>query len=162
MNFEDPNKIEVVKSGVDFVFEQNSELIKAGTKEQYSEYLDDIFPNSKFKDIVFHGTNMKLDEIKFKSLGLTTAHFIDNKEFARLWAEDRTKSREEGSPEVYAVVVNILNNENDWYDGVVNKYDNNGDVTGNEITMRRESDIHLLGSKQDIENFKKFVSSKEK
>lgn len=53
------NKIEKpqLKEGVDFVFEQNLELAKIGTKEQYSEYLNSIFPDSKFKDIVFHGTS---------------------------------------------------------------------------------------------------------
>lgn len=147
-----------IKEGIDFVFNQNPELLSVGSKEEYSKYLDNIFPESKVKDIVYHGTNMKLDDFKFRSLGLTSAHFIDNKEFARLWAEERTKFREEGSPEVYAVVVKILNNENDWHDGVIKKYDNDGEVTGNEITMYREEDVHLLGSKKDLENFKEFVS----
>jgi hypothetical protein len=154
---EDKETANKIKEGIDFVFEQRPELIKIGTKEQYYEYLNKIFPDSKFKDIVYHGTNMKLDEIKFKSLGLSSAHFIDNKEFAKLWAEDRVNFREEGSPEVYAVIVNISDDENDWHNGFINKYDNAGNVTGNEITMRRENDIHLLGSKQDIEKFKEFV-----
>jgi hypothetical protein len=155
---EDKETANKIKEGVDFVFEQSPELIKIGTKEQYSEYLDKIFPDSKFKDIVYHGTNMKLDEIKFKSLGLSSAHFIDNKEFAKLWSEEKVNFMETGSPEVYAVVVNISDDENDWHNGFINKYDNAGDVTGNEITMRRENDVHLLGSKQDIEKFKEFVS----
>ena len=45
-----------IKDGVDFVFEQNPELNIIGTKEQYSKYLDTVFPNSKVKDIVFHST----------------------------------------------------------------------------------------------------------
>ena len=44
-----------IKEGVNFVFEQNPELTKIGTKEQYSKYLDTIFPKSKIKDIVYHG-----------------------------------------------------------------------------------------------------------
>jgi len=48
-----------VRKGVDFVFEQNPELEKIGTKEQYSEYLDTIFPKSKIKDIVYHGSGNK-------------------------------------------------------------------------------------------------------
>lgn len=50
-----------IKEGVDFVFEQNPELSKVGTKEQYSEYLDTIFPESKVKDIVYHTTNENFD-----------------------------------------------------------------------------------------------------
>jgi len=47
MNFDQPIKKEVlvnpeskIKEGVDFVFEQNPELKKIGTEEQYSEYLN--------------------------------------------------------------------------------------------------------------------------
>lgn len=43
-------KIEV-KQGVDDIFKSNSELSKIGTQEQYSEYLDTIFPDSKIKEI---------------------------------------------------------------------------------------------------------------
>jgi hypothetical protein len=45
-----------VKEGVDSVFESNPELASIGTQEQYSQYLDTIFPDSKVKDIVYHGT----------------------------------------------------------------------------------------------------------
>lgn len=46
-----------VKQGVDFVFENTPELNNIGTQEQYSQYLDTIFPGSKVKDIVYHGTD---------------------------------------------------------------------------------------------------------
>lgn len=45
-----------IKEGVDFVFEQNPELADIGTPEQYSAYLNTIFPDSQVKDIVYHGT----------------------------------------------------------------------------------------------------------
>lgn len=150
-----------IKEGVSFVFEQNPELSTIGTEEQYSLYVDTIFPDSKFKDIVYHGTNIHLDEFKFRSLGLTSSHFISNKEFAKLWANERVVSRGEGSPEVYAFVVNILDNEDDYYGGSITRYDNAGDVTGKEITVYREEDAHLLGSKQDMGKFKKFTSGEE-
>lgn len=52
---------EQVKDGVNFVFEQNPELVRIGTKEQYSEYLNTIFPESNIKDIVYHTTNNDFD-----------------------------------------------------------------------------------------------------
>ena len=55
---------ETVKEGVDFVFEQSPELSSIGTKEQYSQYLDQIFPNSVVKDIVYHGSPVKFDNFK--------------------------------------------------------------------------------------------------
>lgn len=45
-----------IKEGVDFVFEQNPELASIGTKEEYSEYLESIFPESLIKKPLFHGT----------------------------------------------------------------------------------------------------------
>ena len=46
-----------VKPGVEELFESNPDLADIGTQEQYSQYLDTIFPDSKVKDIVYHGTD---------------------------------------------------------------------------------------------------------
>lgn len=45
-----------IKEGVNFVFSEHPALEKIGTKEQYSNYLETIFPQSKIKDITYHGT----------------------------------------------------------------------------------------------------------
>lgn len=60
----DENKIEKpqVKEGVDFVFEQHPELSEIGTKEQYSEYIDTIFPEGKIKDIFYHSSKVKIED----------------------------------------------------------------------------------------------------
>jgi exodeoxyribonuclease-5 len=44
-----------VKEGVQELFNSNPELANIGTQEQYSQYLDTIFPDSKVKDIVYRG-----------------------------------------------------------------------------------------------------------
>jgi hypothetical protein len=72
------NKIEKlqIKEGVDFVFEKHPELTQIGTKEQYSEYLDTIFPESKIKDIVYHQTTSKeFDVADWKLSRLGGAYF---------------------------------------------------------------------------------------
>src|SRR5574343_1294158 len=43
-----------IKVGVDSIFKENPELLTIGTQEQYSQYLDTIFPDSKLKDIFSH------------------------------------------------------------------------------------------------------------
>ena len=48
-----------VKDSVNFVYNQHPELSSIGTPEQYSQYLNTIFPNSKVKDIVYHGSRSK-------------------------------------------------------------------------------------------------------
>jgi|GEM_PF-6057812 len=65
------------KKGLDFVFEKNTELTLIGTKEQYSEYLDTIFPKSIMKDIVYHGTNVTFDEFKQRGI-LKGSYFTDD------------------------------------------------------------------------------------
>jgi hypothetical protein len=53
-----------INYGVDFVYNQHPNLSEIGTKEQYSKYIDTIFPNSMNKNIWFHGTNVNPNEIK--------------------------------------------------------------------------------------------------
>ena len=49
-----------IKEGVSELFESNPKLASIGTQEQYSQYLDTIFPDSKVKDIVYHGSKSEL------------------------------------------------------------------------------------------------------
>lgn len=48
--------------GIDFVFSQSPELASIGSKAQYLQYLSTIFKTSKVKDIVYHFSNVKIDE----------------------------------------------------------------------------------------------------
>lgn len=48
-----------IKSGVSELFKSTPELSKIGTPEQYSQYLDTIFPDSKVKDILYHGSKYR-------------------------------------------------------------------------------------------------------
>jgi hypothetical protein len=62
-----------VKDGVDFVFEQNPQIAEIGTPEQYSQYVDSIFPDSKVKDIVYHGSSaFGFQEFSKEKLGTFT------------------------------------------------------------------------------------------
>jgi len=53
-----------IKPGVDFVFEQNPELEKIGDKQQYSKYLETVFPESKVKEIAYHSTDAIFEKFK--------------------------------------------------------------------------------------------------
>jgi hypothetical protein len=54
------------RPGVHFVFALCSDLEGIGTTNQYSEYLDTIFPKSRIRDIVYYGTNSRFDIFKEK------------------------------------------------------------------------------------------------
>ncbi len=47
------------------VFNVKPELANIGTPEQYIKYLQTIFPDSKVKDVVWHGTKKPLENNKF-------------------------------------------------------------------------------------------------
>jgi hypothetical protein len=56
----------IIKPGVSEVFESNPELSSIGTAQQYSQYLDTVFPDSKVKDIVYHGSGQKIEQFEIK------------------------------------------------------------------------------------------------
>ena len=58
------------KPGVQELFNSNPELANIGTPQQYSQYLDTIFPDSKVKDIVYHGSSQfGFDKFSKEKLG---------------------------------------------------------------------------------------------
>lgn len=167
-----------IKEGVDFVFEQHSELADIGTQEQYSQYIDSIFPDSKVKDILYHASSHKFAEFKDPS----------SSGLSHIWFSEKPLKYQYGEY-MYAVIVNLKNalSEHDedyakeikFYESPINpEWINNYHLTGElpqykydgtirssrvddgrSITVRNPKQIHILGSKQDIEDFKKFVSN---
>lgn len=240
-----------IKEGVNFAFEQNPELLQIGTKEQYSEYLDTIFPDSKIKDIVYHGTsdledktlNKKSSFKKYSGLVPDVSKigfwFSFEKETSELFAKDalkRTspdflerkretykefKDRMKSFLEKYKYsekdTLNLYNDDIKWYSDepyniaiklniqnpkyfsnnteifneltnsprseqgaggslIYNRYStdaliqNKGslnydghdkftDIEGSQVLVFKPEQIHILGSKQDIKNFKNFIEN---
>lgn len=175
------NRIEKtqIKAGVDFVFEQNPELASIGTMEQYSKYLDTVFPESKVKEIVYHASPNKFSEFKDPS-GSGLSH---------IWFSQKPLLGQYGE-HVYPVLLNIENPLDEYnsqnYPEELRKYEsptnpewiNNYHITGelpkykydgtirssrvddgSSITARSPKQIHILGSQIDIENFRKFIAS---
>jgi len=161
-----------IKAGVADLFDKFPQLARIGTPEQYSQYLDTIFPYSKVKDIVYHSSPSKFTRFKDPaSSGLS-----------HIWFSEEPLDSQFG-PNVYAVVLNLQNplvqdNPNyskelrsfesplnpDW----VNNYDKTGELprfkydgtirsssvdSGRSITVRNPDQIHILGSTEDIEGF---------
>ena len=211
MNFDQPkNEItktpeNKIKEGVDFVFEQNPELSKIGTEQQYSKYLETIFPDSKIKDIVYHGSPDKNIESmlspkdegykkqKTTTTGVAGIYFTDKIDEAKKYIggfNGEENSSNEGK--VYPVILNITKPiivANTVLDGLsdgfgktfiwnvqegsldgLKKAGIDGMIAGEymirteghkELVVFNKEDAHILGSNQDIEKFKEFVS-KEK
>jgi len=133
--YKTPTKI---KQGVEEIFNENPELNSIGTLQQYSAYLDTIFPDSKVKDIVYHGTEDKFDKFDIKYFGKNDFGDLGKGFY---FAFDKANIFNE--PIVVSAIVDDTNSKQN---------------PGYEIMIPNAEQIHILGNKQDIEGFKNFVN----
>jgi hypothetical protein len=181
MNFNQAPKKENIQTpeskideGIDFIFKQHSELEKVGTKEEYSKFLRTIFPNSICKDIVYHGGEVK--EFIKREEG---SYFTKNIEYAlkngdiiipallnitrgvRLPYISKTSVAETFKEQIKEHQADGIIGEEEM--GIVTKNGKSFIASGESLVVFEPNQIHMLGSKKDIEEFKNFVSNiKEK
>lgn len=209
INFEE-SKLEKpqIKEGVDFVFKQHQELAEIGTMEQYSEYLETIFPESKIKDIVYHQTTSKEFDVtdwKLSRLGGAYFNFYNSQKtnprliqgMIELFGKERTikavvdvhnpfivnrqnyKEIEKriglSTQDISKLRNNFDLSENDSVLGFANPAQDKGeidDLENHSICKDKKSSIelalfdpsnqvHILGSKQDIEGFRNFTQAEK-
>lgn len=174
-NIENPK----IKKGVDFVFEQNTELFEIGTKEQYSEYLETIFPESNIVDIVWHGSpEGKIENFNENRQFISKGFFFsDSLEHA-----DKFANWKDGQPVIHGNLLNIKKPLKEKFipsldiketkPQVVERARNSGydslilDTVDlgfkiNEFIVLNSDQIYILGSKNDLEGFKKFIENKK-
>ena len=159
-----------IKNGVDQLFNDNDKLSTIGTKQQYSKYIESIFPDSKNKEILFRGENennkngkyFTPDENYAKVFGKNVKPFIINsnnvldlrKYNIELDAELIDKSGRETERE------NLWVNKNIDIDKLIDNSDTVvGLDAGNQVlSIYTKNDVYQLGSELDITGFKKFVA----
>lgn len=96
-----------VKPGVSELFKSNPELTSIGTPEQYSQYLDTIFPDSKVKDIVYHSSiNSDKQEFK-KSTRVVGYYFATTPKEALQHAERQLSNPKDAT--LYKILLNLKN-----------------------------------------------------
>lgn len=167
-------------SNIDEVFEDNPEIatLFKNNKEFYQEYLNSIFPNSKIKEILWHGTisENKIEkfnhEYQYNKKGVT---YFGNLKQAIVY-KDKNRGR------MYSVLINSKNpyiqklmpNENLWatdqlekehldsfreagYDAIIGE----GIFVDTERIIFEPEQIHILGSEQDILQAKEWLKSKQ-
>jgi hypothetical protein len=170
-----------VKGGVAEVFNENSELSKIGTLSQYSEYLETIFPDSKLKDIVYHGSANIFEEFDINLIGKNTPsnkplgiYFTPNSKIADFLYQGTSEEKfdEQGfrykekvnTGKVYAALLNL----NEIKEGVnfikeedpIDEYDTENLLKYDAYVAKDKNQIYILGSNKDIEGFKNFVEVK--
>jgi predicted kinase len=155
-----------IKDGVEELFNSNPELSDIGTAEQYSQYLDTVFPDSQVKDIVYHGTKAIFDTFKVGKRGISFGEYNYAKEY-----EDPERDQEiyRQPQRVIAAVLNMVNPNKEITekedalksnnDSIFTEKRTNG-LTKEYVVFEPEQ-VHILGNKQDLEGFKKFVDKTE-
>ena len=140
--------------------ELKSSIITPQQKQQaqqiYSQYLDTIFPDSKVKDIVYHGSNIKFEEFLEDNL-----NYFGTKEIAKGYGKYLYSSLIEIKKPYYEDGGNLSNQSYEDLFDKLDKSDSDGFVSNNKnlFVPKTEKQIHILGSKQDIEGFKSFVNN---
>jgi hypothetical protein len=160
-----------IKTGVDFIYKHHPELTNIGTPEQYSQYLETIFPNSKVKEIVYHSSPNKIEKFRESYFGIYFAYSpithggygsIVNAALLNIKNPlTLPKNKEEwlAYDKEYRAYMNYTTDAEGYrsfkYDGSIER----SSVTNNglQVRVRDPEQIHILGSKEDVEGFKNFV-----
>ena len=184
------------------LFNTTSELSKLGTIEEYTQYLDNIFPDSKIKDLMYHQTSAKkFDAFKESPMGANYFSFFDvptggvlSPLFTKLGSNKVLTKVNVNKPFIinknnYSAVkkatglatqdVNklkksfdlskndaVLGFPNPRFDkGELNNFPQINFIDGRrgdliELAVMDPKNTHILGSKPDIELFKKFMDNK--
>ena len=173
------------KREVSVVFKDNKDLQDIGSEEQYLEHLNAIFPDSKTKKTVYHGGSLnKNDKIK-KTNFFNHFFFTSSKDYAASYSKDKSgvvqtailniknlaNARElleaEGIEVTSGNLLKVTNSNDvakelmsEGYDGVYaeDADENTKELNFDEYVVFDPEQIHILGSKKDMEMFQNHVS----
>lgn len=169
------------KDDIDYIFKQNPELSKIGNQQQYSRYLETIFPESKVKNIGFKGTNGSQyfsDSKEYAdNYGGNVSQYIfnlknpmyisnfnkkyDNKELKFTVGDELIADKYESSVNLLWELDEPLGRRFD------EEFNNSDSIIGPEAGFEKHttyyikdiSNIYKLGTKEDIDGFRQFVES---
>lgn len=147
--FSEKNKFEqpMIKKGVDFIFQRYPQLASIGTKEQYSQYLDSIFPQSPYKEIVYHSSENEFEDFNNEMIGKNT----DSK-FLEYYGRRIHFTTEPSSGYGKFVIAAVINPSEDQ-----GEYPTDNAYVNPRVENAEQ--IQILGSEKDINGFKKFINS---
>jgi len=165
------------------IFNNTPDLAKAGTVQEYLDYLGTVFPNSEVSYPLYHGTknkfktfdvntwNNETDKI-FHSKGFWFTHFeeeaenyggiiktvlVDIKKPHRKPVGFNAKNERVFADQVDDVTI-ALEQGNDSAILDINEGGLDGESPVTEYVVFDPKQIHTLGSKEDIEGFKKYTT----
>ena len=166
---------EQIKNEVEDLFNDNPKLSSIGTPEQYYEYLNSIFPDSKVEGIFYHSSVVKIEKFRDTMFGIYFSYSpmlynyggIVNKAILNIQnplvipkPEDSRETKETYLKE-YRTYLNPISFSPKGeaiykYDGSIES----SSVTkeGMQVRVRNSNQIHILGSEDDIIGFENYVN----
>jgi hypothetical protein len=154
-------------SNIESFFESHPELSSIGSLEQYYNYLKTIFPNSKVKNFVYHSSSNEIEKFRNTMFGTYFSYspikdvYGKNIIIALINVKNPLiKPKPTDSEEVkiiYDKEFRNYNNPSSQYDSSIE----GSTVTdeGIQIRVKDPNQIHILGSKEDLEKFKNYTKS---
>lgn len=141
------------------VFNNNPELSKVGDVFSYAIYLDTIFPDSKVKDIVYHGADEKIDSFtldKKKNKEEKGLFFFGKRKSAQLW---RDASFEEDNTKQGDLISALLNLKNPRLENFENKsaWDMKNYLIANPSKLTKEGQSLLNTTFNKVDNNKAII-----
>lgn len=178
-----------VNPDVTYVLKENPELAAVGTPQQYVQYLNSIFPDSKVKDVVYHGSGVNIISKEGWKTGKETGtghRGVLGYYFSKYLLDAKIYAQRAGSPKatpesllqqgyIVPAIVNAQSKttETEVYDrfAEIRRWDENyagfdtvtygqGLDENKEVVVKSKEQIHILGSNKDIAGFKSFVKKK--
>ena len=168
---------------IEQVFLAHPELAAIGTPGQYSQYLSTIFPDSVVKMILHHRSPNKIDKFdksrisqtnarKFYFSPFNTSRYGSNLYYVILNIKNLAKPQDKEWLDAYiSNHPEYVEGRNKWFSPSVEMYVNSDKygfdgvfayegTNDDEYSVYEPEQIHILGSQEDIEGFKKFVGEK--
>lgn len=170
--YEDIQKKEIrsLTKDVRFIFEINPELSVIGTSEQYLQYIESIFPESKKQEVVYHGTNkFEGDEFDIAKSRFGVGFYFADREYLK-WDKRgekvipvkinaNYKSVELPRLEFMVPRAEIEEKRKAIKEGYNSLKVTNQDKSQEYYIVFNSGQIHIFGSKPDLLGFKEFIKN---
>ncbi len=154
-----------------WIYSSNAGLKQAGTFEQYEAYVNSIFPDSKIKDVLWHGTDEEFEKYDASKTGANFQfskgiHFDRDAGKAGYWGR-RTMPAVINAQDVFVVEdAGDLEFARDRYrsgrmlgmrfDTVVSNFQT--ETGGQYVSVAEPEQVHFLGTPSDVNDFRQFVN----
>jgi len=160
------------------IFEMNPQLAEVGTEEQYVNYLNSIFPESKIRTIGNKGVPenfIEEDKPSFYTFDMEAAKYYSSlregtKVISAIFDFQKPLIVNAENPSPIAIVEangNTIGTFNDkdinekiqlaGYDGLILNRKFGAPMEGWEVLSFSKDSRHILGTNEDVEKFKEFV-----